>query len=180
MSQPFLGQITVFPYGFPPLGWADCQGQLLPISQNTALFALLGTQFGGDGRTTCGLPDLPGRAAGGQGRLAGGETYASGDEGGAETVPITTATMAPHVHALNAATALGTTNAPAGAVLATAAKGTLQGRDRGNIYNPGAPNTTLAPASLGQAGNGQPHNNVQPMLVLRYCIALRGVFPSRP
>ncbi len=179
MSSPFLGQITLFPYQFPPLGWADCQGQLLPISQNTALFSLLGTQFGGDGIRTFGLPDLQGRAAVGQGQLAGGQLYAIGEPGGAESVAISTATMAPHVHAAQAETALGTTNSPNGAVLATAAKGTLQGRDKGNIYNPGGPNTALTAASVAQAGGGTPHNNVQPALVLRYCIALRGVFPSR-
>jgi len=180
MSNPFLGQITVFPYSFPPLGWADCAGQLLSISQNTALFSLLGTQFGGDGRSTFGLPDMRGRVPVGQGSLAGGSTYLIGEQDGVETVTLTTATMASHSHALNATTVDGTTNAPSGAVLAAPAKGTLQGKDRGNIYNPGGPNATLTPASVSQAGGNQPHNNIQPMLVLRYCIALRGVFPSRP
>jgi microcystin-dependent protein len=179
MSDPFLGQITLFPYDFAPLGWADCQGQLLPISQNTALFSLLGTQFGGNGISNFALPDLQGRAAVGQGTLAGGGTYTMGEQTGAESVTITTATMATHNHSLNATTAQGTTNAPTGAVLATVAKGTLQGKDKGNIYDPAQPNTSLVPASLALAGAGQPHNNVQPSLVLRYCIALRGVFPSR-
>jgi microcystin-dependent protein len=179
MSDPFLGQITLFPYNFAPLGWADCQGQLLPISQNTALFSLLGTQFGGNGTSNFGLPDLQGRAAVGQGTLAGGGTYAMGEADGAETVTITTPTMAAHNHSLNATTAVGSTNAPANAVLATAAKGPPVSRDKGNIYDPAQPNTSLVPASLALAGSGQPHNNVQPSLVLRYCIALRGVYPAR-
>jgi len=180
MSQPFLGQITLFPYNFAPRGWANCQGQLLPISQNTALFSLLGTMYGGDGRTTFGLPDLQGRAAVGQGTLAGGGTYALGEQDGVEGVTLTTSTMAGHNHNVNATTSQGTINAPAGALLATAALGPPRQSNRGNVYNPGAPNTGLVPASVGPAGSGQPHNNVQPSLVLRYCIAINGIFPSRP
>jgi microcystin-dependent protein len=179
MSDPFLGQITLFPYNFAPLGWADCQGQLLPISQNTALFSLLGTQFGGNGTSNFALPDLQGRAAGGQGTLAGGGTYTMGEQAGAETVTITTATMAAHNHSLNATTTQGTTNAPAGALLATVALGNPRDSSKGKIYDPAQPNTSLVAASLQFAGNGAPHNNVQPSLVLRYCIALRGVFPAR-
>jgi len=179
MSEPFLGQITLFPYTFAPFGWADCQGQLLPISQNTALFSLLGTNFGGNGQTTFALPDLQGRATVGQGSLPGGSTYALGEPDGVETVTIISQTMASHGHSLSATTTLGTTNAPAGGILATAAKGTPLSRDKGNIYDPANPNTSLVAASVAFAGSGQPHNNVQPSLVLRYCIALRGVFPSR-
>jgi microcystin-dependent protein len=180
MSEPFVGQITLFPYNFPPLNWADCQGQLLPISQNTALFSLLGTQFGGNGTSNFALPDLQGRAAVGQGTLAGGSTYTMGEAAGAETVTITTASLAAHNHSLNATTTQGTTNAPAGAVLATVALGTPRDSSKGKIYAPAQPNTSLVPASLPPAGNGQPHNNMQPSLVLRYCISLFGVFPSRP
>jgi microcystin-dependent protein len=179
MSEPFLGQITLFPYNFPPRNWADCQGQLLPISQNTALFSLLGTNFGGDGRVTFGLPDLQGRAAVGQGTLPGGSSYSMGEQDGVESVQLITTTMPSHTHSLNATTVQGTTNAPAGGVLALAAKGTLRARNVGNIYNPAAPNTPLVPATVALAGGGQPHNNVQPLLVLRYCIALSGIFPSR-
>lgn len=180
MSEPFVGQITLFPYDFPPQNWADCQGQLLPISQFTALFSLLGTQFGGNGTANFALPDLRGRGAVGQGTLAGGAAYTMGAQGGAETVTLTTATMPAHSHSLNATTTQGTTNAPAGGVLATLASGTPRDRDVGNIYDAAAPNTALVPASVPLAGSGQPHNNIQPSLVLRYCIALNGVFPSRP
>jgi microcystin-dependent protein len=179
MSEPFLGQITLFPYSFPPRGWADCQGQLLPISQYTALFSLLGTNFGGNGTSNFALPDLQGRAAVGQGTLPGGSTYDMGQLDGVEAVTITTANAA-HNHSLNATTSLGSTNAPAGAVLATAAAGPLQARNKGNIYNAAAPNTGLVTATVQPAGNGQAHNNVQPSLALRYCIALNGLFPSRP
>src|ERR1700761_3574060 len=107
MSEPFLGQITVFPYTFPPNGWADCSGQLLPIAQNTALFSLLGVQYGGDGRTTFGLPDLRGRIPLGQGQLTGGGNYAMGETDGLEAVTLGIPTMPQHTHALNAATASG-------------------------------------------------------------------------
>jgi microcystin-dependent protein len=179
MSEPFLGQITLFPYTFPPINWADCQGQLLPISQNTALFSLLGVNFGGNGTSNFALPDLQGRVAVGQGTLAGGGDYIVGEAAGVETVTLLTSTMPLHNHSLDATTALGSTNAPAGTVLATVAKGPLQSRDKGNIYDPAAPNTTLVAQSLQPAGSGTPHNNVQPSLVLRYCIALNGIFPAR-
>ena len=180
MSDQFVAEFRIFPFNFPPTGWAFCDGQLMPISQNTALFSLLGTMYGGDGRTTFGLPDLQGRAAVGQGALAGGNIYALGEQDGSETVSLTTSTMAGHNHNVNATTSQGTTNAPAGALLATAALGPPRQSNRGNVYNPGAPNTGLVPASVGPAGSGQPHNNVQPSLVLRYCIAINGIFPSRP
>jgi microcystin-dependent protein len=181
MSEPFLGQITVFPYTFPPNGWADCSGQLLPIAQNTALFSLLGVQYGGDGRTTFGLPDLRGRIPLGQGQLTGGGNYAMGETDGVEAVTLGIPTMPQHTHALNAATASGTTNNPAGMVLATPQVGGGRGpaTDKGNIYNPAPPTTPLAASSVVPVGGSQPHNNIQPSLVLRYCIALQGVFPSR-
>lgn len=179
MSEPFIGQITLFPYSFPPLDWADCQGQLLPISQNAALFSLLGVNFGGNGTTNFALPDLQGRVAVGQGPLAGGSVYNMGEGAGAETVILTNSTMAAHNHGLTATTELGTTNAPAGGVLATVAKGPLRARDKGNIYDPAAPNTGLVAQSLKSAGSGAPHNNVQQSLVMRYCIALNGIFPAR-
>ncbi|HET7881836.1 MAG TPA: tail fiber protein [Acetobacteraceae bacterium] len=179
MSQPFLGQITLFPYTFPPRGWADCQGQLMPISQNTALFSLLGTTYGGDGRTTFALPDLQGRAAVGQGTLSGGSVYGLGEQTGSENVGLIPQAMPAHNHALNATTSQGTTNTPSGALLATAALGPPRQSNRGNVYNAATPSTGLVGTSVAPAGGGQPHNNVQPSLVLRYCIAISGVFPSR-
>lgn len=179
MSEPFLGQISLFPYSFPPKGWADCVGQLMPISQNTALFSLLGINYGGNGTTVFGLPDLQGRVAVGMGQLPGGGDYVQGDIGGNESVTIDSTTMPAHGHALNATQDAGTVNTPAGNVLATVFVGDLSGGNQGNVYNPETPDSTLEPASITQAGGTQPHSNLQPSLVLRYCIALTGVFPQR-
>lgn len=181
MSDPFLGQITVYPYSFPPAGWADCSGQLLPISQYAALFSLLGTQYGGNGTSNFALPDLQGRIPVGQGQLAGGSNYVMGETAGSENVTLGPPSMPSHSHGLSATTVKGTTNNPSGMILAEPLVGGGHGgaADKGNIYNPAAPTTAMNGASIGLAGSSLPHNNVQPSLVLRYCIALRGVFPSR-
>jgi microcystin-dependent protein len=181
MATPFLGQITVYPYSFAPYGWADCAGQLLPISQYAALFSLLGTQYGGNGTSTFGLPDLQGRIPVGQGQLIGGENYVMGETGGQENVTVLTTSMPAHNHTLGATTAHGTINNPSGMLLSQpqVGGGRGHGEDTGNIYNPGSVDTPLAPAAIGPAGGSIPHNNIQPSLVLRYCIALQGIFPSR-
>jgi microcystin-dependent protein len=180
MSDPFIGQITVFPYDFAPEGWADCAGQLLPIQQNVALFSLLGTTYGGNGSTNFALPNLSGRVPVSQGQAAGGSNYSLGAAGGGETVALTQATLPAHSHALNATTAEATTTAPAGALFATALTAAGRQQNKGNIYNAAAPATALAPNAITAAGSSQPHNNLQPSLVLRYCIALQGVYPPRP
>jgi microcystin-dependent protein len=180
MSQPFIGQIALFPYDFAPVGWADCMGQLMNISQNAALFSLLGTNFGGDGVRTFALPDLRGRVAVGMGTPAGGSNYDLGEQGGVETVTLGQNQLAPHNHNLQAASARGATNAPAGAVLGRVAKGAGTNLERGQIYNTGSVNTPLVPASITATGGGQRHPNMQPALGLRYCIALNGLFPPRP
>lgn len=181
MSEPFLGQITVYPYTFPPTGWADCNGQLLPISQYSALFSLLGTQYGGNGTTNFALPDLQGRVPVGQGQLPGGSNYVMGEMAGLEAVTLAIPTMPQHTHGLSASTANGSTNNPSGMILATPQVGGGRGQqsDKGNIYNPAPPSTPLIPTSVAPAGGSQPHNNIQPSLALRYCIALQGVFPAR-
>ena len=179
MSEPFLGQITVFPYTFPPHGWADCAGQLLPISQYSALFSLLGVQYGGNGTSNFALPDLQGRIPVGQGQLTGGSDYVMGETAGSETVAVTSSALPSHSHSLNATTAHGTTNEPVGNLLATSFTGTPHSSNKGDIYNATAADTALAPTSIAPAGGSQPHNNIQPSLVLRYCIALQGIFPSR-
>jgi len=179
MSEPFIGQITVFPYTFPPKGWADCAGQLLPIAQNTAVFALLGTFYGGDGRVTFALPDLRGRVPVGIGQSTAGSNYTIGEQAGVETVTLTTATMPLHTHTMAATQAQGTVNAPAGNVLASVFQGDFTGSNVGNVYNPGTPNTSLTPGSMGISGGSQSHNNIQPSLTLRYCIAMQGIFPPR-
>ena len=181
MSEPFLGQITLYPYNFAPFGWADCAGQLLPISQYAALFSLLGTQYGGNGTSNFGLPNLQGRIPVGQGQLLGGSDYVMGEMAGNETVTITTSTMTSHTHSLSASAVNGTTNNPSGMVLAQPQVGGGRGpaADKGNIYNPAPPATPLIAQTIGAAGGSQPHNNIQPSLVLRYCIAMQGVFPAR-
>jgi microcystin-dependent protein len=179
MSEPFLGQITVFPYNFPPRGWADCAGQLLPISQYAALFSLLGTQYGGNGTTNFALPDLQGRVPVGQGQLTGGSDYVMGETGGAETVSVTTASLPLHSHSLNATSVHGLNNEPASQLLATPFSGTPHLNNKGLIYNSAAADTALAPTSIGPSGGSLPHNNIQPSLVLRYCIAMQGIFPPR-
>ena len=179
MSEPFLGQITAFPYSFPPNGWADCAGQLLPIQQYTALFSLLGTNYGGNGQTNFALPNLQGRVPVGQGSQPGGSTYSIGEASGEETVTLSAATMPGHSHGVSATTVHGTVNAPAGQLLSAAQQGAGPTATRGNIYNTAAPDTSLTTASVSPAGGNQPHNNLQPFLTLRYCIALQGVFPPR-
>jgi microcystin-dependent protein len=179
MSEPFLGQITLFPYNFPPNGWADCAGQLLPISQNTALFSLLGTNYGGDGRTNFALPNLQGMVPVGQGSQPGGSNYEIGETQGSETVTLLAGTMPIHSHAVSATTLHGTANTPSNHVLALPQAGNPPLTNKGEIYNVAAPDTSLAPGSIGPAGNNLPHNNVQPFLVLRYCIAMQGIFPPR-
>ncbi len=176
--EPFVGQITLFPYNFAPLGWALCQGQLLSISQNTALFSLLGTQFGGDGRTNFALPDLRGRAPIGQGQGPGLSPYVIGSLQGQETVTVTAAQNALHSHVFPAFAVAATTNAPNGAL---PAEGHATGRGEApvNTYAAPAANIGLAPSQAGNAGGNQAHNNLQPYLTLNWCIALQGIFPSR-
>jgi microcystin-dependent protein len=181
MSEPFIGQSTLFPYNFAPQNWIECQGQLLPIRQYSALFSLLGTSFGGNGTTTFAVPDLQGRVAVGMGSLPGGGVYDIGQQDGVENATVSTAQMAAHNHSLNATQNNGTVNTAAGNILSSAFVDGGFGNPsaQGNVYNPGIPNTPLQPGSLGLAGSSLAHNNMQPFLALRYCIALSGVFPSR-
>lgn len=180
MLDPFIGQLALFPFGFAPAGWAPCEGQLLSIAQNTALFSLLGTRYGGDGRVTFALPDLRGRVPNGQGAGAGLQPYAIGDTGGAERVALTAATMPAHGHPLVALAVSATTGTAAGALLAEGHGGGGRGAYTVNTYAASGTRTALAPAQIGNAGGNAPHDNLQPYLTLRWCIALQGVYPSRP
>jgi microcystin-dependent protein len=179
MQPPFLGQITLFPYNFAPFGWAMCEGQLLPISQNTALFSLLGTQFGGDGRSNFALPDLRGRVPIGQGQGPGLSPYVVGEQQGAEQVTLTAATDPAHSHAFLAFAAAATTNAPNGALPAEGHGSGRGGTFAVNTYAASGASVTLAAGEVGAAGGNQPHNNLQPYLTLNWCIAMQGIFPSR-
>lgn len=170
MSDSFLAEIRVFPYNFVPRGWAACDGQLLSISQNAALFSLVGTTYGGDGRTTFGLPDLRGRFPMGQGQGPGLSARQLGDQVGAETVTLAAQQMPTHNHVLRSTAAANSSN-PSGAALANVAT-------NGPVYRmPG----TLVPSSssLAPAGGNQPHDNRQPALALIFCIATQGIYPPR-
>jgi len=173
MSEPFLGELRIFSFGdnFGPQGWANCNGQLLPINQNQALFSLLGTMYGGDGRVNFALPDLRGRTP-----LHVGSGFLQGQNGGEQNHTLTLSEMPTHVHVLNASSAQGNSvNPNFGGV------GQIKAQDPGNpysnVFNPGA--AALNPASVTNVGGSQPHLNMQPFLTLRLCIALIGIFPSR-
>ena len=148
---------------FAPKGWALCNGQLLPINQNQALFSLLGTTFGGDGRVNFALPDNRGRTP-----IHVGNGHTLGERGGEQAHTLTSAEMTQHVHAMNASTLDANTNLPGGNVLATAS----------NIYNPPGALTTLVAGTTTNTGGSQAHLNMQPFLTLSFCIALQGIFPS--
>ena len=170
MAEPFLGEIRLMSCNLPPKGWALCNGQLLPISQNLALFALLLTTYGGDGRVTFALPDLRGRSP-----LHAGAGIALGERGGSDGHTLTANEMPGHTHALAANSDVANTHLPGAALPA--------GKPRGGInrYAPaGSGNSTMHAGSLSPSGGSQPHLNQQPFLTLTFAIALQGIFPSQP
>jgi len=179
MSEPFVAQITMFGFNFPPKGWAFCQGQLLPISQNTALFSLLGTNYGGDGKSTFGLPNLQGMAAVNTGQGGGLSPYFEGETAGSETVTLPTTEIPSHNHGFMATTNTGTTLSSAGNQLSHAFSGSKTVNYTGNYLSTNAPNTPLSPQALTMQGSSSPHNNMQPYLTLNFCIAMQGVYPPR-
>ncbi len=170
-GQAILGEIYLVPYNFSPVGFADCNGQLLSISQNTALFSLLGTTYGGDGKSTFALPDLRDRVPVGVGQGPGLSIYSEGQTGGEYSHTLTISEMPAHTHAVMADT---------GQAVSASPIGNVPGRNTAGvpIYArlPNAPGSEVA---VGTAGGGQPHNNLQPYLGLKYIIALQGVYPSR-
>lgn len=172
MSEPFLGEVRLFGFNFAPQGWAFAAGQLLPISQNTALFALIGTFYGGDGITTFALPDLRGRVPVSMGQGSGLSPYAVGEILGAESVTLTTNQIPAHSHGVNANTAKANQPNPIGHYPATDASGVTA------EYS-AAFSGQMNANTIAAAGGGQPHENRQPSLVLNWCIALQGIFPSR-
>ena len=173
--EPFLGQLMLVGFNFAPKGWAFCNGQLMSIAQNTALFSLLGTTYGGDGVTTFALPDLRGRAANHFGQGPGLSNYVQGEASGTETVTLLTTEIPAHNHPVLANSATGNTTSPEGAILAS--YGTSLPPE-GPYTNANA-NTTLAVNAVGPTGGSQPHNNLSPFLTLNYIIALEGIYPSR-
>ena len=175
MSEPFIGQILMFGGNFAPRGWALCDGQLLLISQNTALFSLIGTTYGGDGRTTTGLPDLDGRVPMGPGTGPGLTTRRLGEKTGVETVTLTQDQMPIHRHSVMASPYPGEQAGPVtDGISNTFARGV-----GGHQYAANANQVAMADETLPSAGGGQAHNNLQPFLALHFIIALVGTFPSR-
>jgi microcystin-dependent protein len=175
MSDPFVAEIRMFPFNFPPKGWAFCDGQLLPLSQNTALFSLLGTTYGGDGKSTFALPDLQGSAPMQSGQGQGLSDRFLGEQSGTETVTLLISEIPIHTHNVMAVGSLANLNAPGPTRALARSSG-------GTIYQP-VTNQNLvqmAPQSLSPAGGSLPHNNMQPYLTVNFCIALQGVFPARP
>jgi len=178
--DPILGQLMPFASNFAPRGWAICQGQLLPISQNTALFSLLGTYYGGDGRSTFALPDLRGRTPIHSGQGPGLSDYTVGEQDGVEYVTLQLQQIAQHSHTLTANATTGTTASPENAALAQMHSPGRGGGVTINRYTTQtSPLTSLAPASVALTGQSLPHNNLQPSLVITWCIALQGIYPSR-
>lgn len=172
MSNPFIGEVKLVPYNFAPRGWAECAGQLLPIAQNEALFALIGTTYGGDGQSTFALPDLRGRAAISMGQGPGLSIYAQGEQGGAENVTLSAGQMPSHSHQTRASSSIGNQASPNGQHVAHSSFGL------GYVYD-GNADGAMPASSVSATGGNQPHNNHQPYLVLTYVIALEGVFPPR-
>jgi len=177
MADNFLGEIRIVPFNFPPSGWAQCEGQILPISQNTALFSLLGTQFGGDGRDTFALPNFQGSIPVGQGQGIGLTDRAIGETEGDATVTLLQNQIPSHAHGLVGDTSHATSLSPAGNLNAQlpSSRGTA---DKG--YTTAKAANAMAAGNLLPAGGGLPHNNMMPYLAMNFVIALTGIFPSRP
>jgi microcystin-dependent protein len=171
MADPFVAEIRIFPFNFAPKGWAFCNGQLIPISQNTALFSLLGTYYGGDGKSTFALPDMQGNAPLHQGQGQGLSYRVLGEIGGSENVTLLTSEMPIHSHSQNVSTRLGTENNPTNQFPAEG--------DGINLFGAASNFTPMSASTLAPAGGSLPHNNMQPYLTLNFCIALQGVFPPR-
>ena len=166
MAEPFLSEIRIMSFGFPPKGWALCDGQLLPINQNQGLFSLLGTTYGGDGRVNFGLPNLQGRAPI---HMGGGHTL--GERGGEQGHTLSISEIPTHTHVLNGSLTAGTVVIPTNNLLGTTAN---------QLYvNPPNNLVALEPSSVASVGGSQAHLNMQPFLVLNFCIALQGIFPSQ-
>lgn len=172
MSEPFLAEIRIMAFDFPPRGWAACNGQLMPISQNSALFALLGVNYGGDGRTNFALPNLQGRMPMQAGFGPGLSPHTLGETGGSASVTLLHTDMPAHSHQMM----------HSGASASTSAPGPSTGFGRttsAQVYTSGS-TIAATPQSLAPSGGGTPHNNLQPYLALTFCIALQGIWPSRP
>lgn len=168
MAEPFIGEIRPFAFDYPPRGWAACNGQLLAINTNQALFSILGTTYGGNGTTNFALPNLQGRAP-----VHAPGASSLGEAGGAETVTLTQANLPAHAHGVMASADLAASTSPSGNVMGA------KGRGGATVYAAGTNLTPLAPGAVGLTGENGPHENMQPSLAVNFCIALFGIFPSR-
>jgi microcystin-dependent protein len=177
--NPYLGEIRPFAFNFAPQGWAFCNGQLLPISQNTALFSLLGTTYGGNGKSNFALPDLQGRAPMHPGQGPGLSLHDLGETGGSETVSLLESEIPAHSHTMRASSLAATQSAPGGAVLAKPIWRSGNQFGSGAMFDTGPADSNMAPQTIAVTGGDQPHNNMQPYLTFYFCIALQGVFPPR-
>ncbi len=171
--DPFVAEIRIFPFNFAPKGWAFCDGQILPLSQNTALFSLLGTTYGGDGKSNFALPDMQGNAPMHPGQGPGLSLHDLGETGGSETVTLLESEIPSHSHNLMASAIASTKSTPDANSLTRIASGATPYKAAGSAQ------VTMADNALAPAGGDQPHNNMQPYLTLSFCIALQGVFPPR-
>jgi microcystin-dependent protein len=183
MSDPFVAEIRIFPFNFAPKGWAFCDGQILPLSQNTALFSLLGTTYGGDGRSNFALPDLQGSVPMHPGQGPGLSLHDLGETGGSDTITLLQSELPIHAHSLMATNTSATSAAPGNGVLAMPSRQVGPVRIGENLYVDPTVDTSatvqLDPRALAAAGGDQPHNNLQPYLTINFCIALQGVYPPR-
>lgn len=176
-SDPFIGQVALVGFNFCPNGWAEANGALLPINQNTALFSLYGTFYGGDGISTFALPDLRGRFPMGQGNGPGLTSRSQGERSGQESQALNILQMPSHNHSVNATAKDGNQRFPGGKLLGGVGQA---GSGTETIYSNAPATTTMSPTMLGNVGGGQPFSTMNPYLVMRYCVALVGIFPSRP
>jgi microcystin-dependent protein len=172
MANPFVAEIRIFPFNFAPQGWAFCNGQLMPISQNTALFSLLGTTYGGDGKSTFALPNMQGSAPMHPGQGPGLSLHDLGESGGSDNLSLLESEMPAHTHGWTASNQYGTDQSPINEMFAGGVGGIA-------MYAAPASITQLAPSALPVTGGDQPHNNMMPYLTLTFCIALQGVYPPR-
>jgi len=172
--DPFVAEIRIFPFNFAPKGWAFCDGQILPLSQNTALFSLLGTTYGGDGKSNFALPNMQGNAPMHPGQGPGLSLHDLGETGGSDTVSLLESEIPSHSHALMASSTNSSKPGPAGNALAR-----ISGGATPYLAPSGAPLANFSDNALAPAGGDQPHNNLQPYLTLNFCIALQGVYPPR-
>jgi len=179
MSQPYVGQILMFAGNFAPAGWAVCAGQLMPISENDTLFNLIGTTYGGDGQSTFGLPAMGGRVPVHMGQGGGLSNYVIGQSGGTEDVTLTTQQIPQHSHLVLANSAQGSASTPSNSTIMSS-QSIGNGPNTPSVYAPYAAGTavTLPATAIQQTGGSQPHNNVQPVMAVTYCISLFGVYPS--